>query len=374
MPNNKRLSAERPIDSIAIGKRHRRDHGDIASLAASIEQVGLLHPIVITPSGVLIAGERRIAACRSLGWTEIPVREVDLAEIARGEVAENTARKDFLPSEIEAIRRALEPAEKAAAKERETLGKVCPGSHTGKTRDKIAAFANVSGETVRKIAAIVSAAEAEPKRFGKLAADMDRTGRVDGPFKRLKVARQAEAIRAEPPPLPGNGPYRVIVVDPPWPFEICDEDPSHRAVYPYATMSIAQITALDVAGLAHRDSILWLWTPNFHMEEAFRLVRAWGFERKTILTWFKDRFGFGDWLRCQTEHVLMATRGKPIVQLANESTALFAPVRAHSQKPDEFYVLVEKLCPAPRYCELFARQARPNWDGHGDEYVAEAAE
>jgi hypothetical protein len=40
----------------------------------------------------------------------------------RGEFAENTIRKNFLPSEIEAIRRALMPQEKAAAKERQRQG------------------------------------------------------------------------------------------------------------------------------------------------------------------------------------------------------------------------------------------------------------
>jgi N6-adenosine-specific RNA methylase IME4 len=84
----------------------------------------------------------------------------------------------------------------------------------------------------------------------------------------------------------------------------------------------------------------------------------------------KHTFGFGDWLRGQTEHALFATRGKPIVQLTNESTVLFAPVRRHSEKPDAFYALVERLCPAPRYCEMFSRRARPNWDGHGDEHRA----
>jgi hypothetical protein len=153
---------------------------------------------------------------------------------------------------------------------------------TSRTRDKIGAFAGVSGRTVEKIAAIVAAAEAEPERFGKLAADMDRTGRVNGPLRRLKVARQAEAIRKEPSPLPGNGPYRVIVIDPPWPwpFEIHDEDPSHRAVYPYPTMSIAQIAALRVADIAHEHCILWLWTTNFHMGEALSLAAGWGFEHK----------------------------------------------------------------------------------------------
>jgi N6-adenosine-specific RNA methylase IME4 len=369
------MSGVRAIADIIVGVRHRRDLGDIASLAASIRDVGLLHPIVVRPDGVLIAGERRLEAYKSLGHGEIPVTEVDLNEVARGELAENTDRKDFLPSEIDAIRRALEPKEKAAAKARQgtrnDLRESFPDVGEQRARDKIGAFAGVSGRTVEKIAAIVAAAEAEPERFAKLAADMDRTGRVNGPFKRLKVACQAEAIRKEPPPLPGNGPYRVIVIDPPWPFEIRDEDPSHRAVYPYATMSIAQISALRVAELAHEDCILWLWTTNFHMREALSLAAGWGFEDKTILTWFRDRIGYGAWLRNQTEHCIMATRGRPIVQLANESTALFAPVRAHSEKPDKFYALVERLCPAPRYCELFARRRRPNWDGHGDEYGAE---
>lgn len=103
------------------------------------------------------------------------------------------------------------------------------------------------------------------------------------------------------------------------------------------------------------------------MRPAFDVLDAWGFTHKTILTWAKNNFGCGEWLRGQTEHVLMAARGQPVKELTHQTTLLHAPVRAHSQKPDEFYKLVEKLCPAPRYAELFARRSRPNWDGHGDE-------
>ena len=53
------------------------------------------------------------------------------------------------------------------------------------------------------------------------------------------------------------------------------------------------------------------------MREAFTALDAWGFTQKTILTWAKDRMGMGDWLRGQTEHCLMAVRGKPIVELTN---------------------------------------------------------
>jgi ParB family chromosome partitioning protein len=116
----------RPISSIRVGARHRRDLGDVDGLAVSIAELGLLHPVVIKPDGALIAGERRLEACKKLGWADVPVTVVELDQIVRGEFAENANRKDFLPSEIDAIRRELEPLEKAAAKQRMTLGKKFP--------------------------------------------------------------------------------------------------------------------------------------------------------------------------------------------------------------------------------------------------------
>ena len=81
------------------------------------------------------------------------------------EFAENAIRKDFLPSEIDAIRRALEPM--VATPHGGDRSKVetfhLVGREPGKTRDKIGAFAGVSGRTVEKIKAVVEAAEAEPE-------------------------------------------------------------------------------------------------------------------------------------------------------------------------------------------------------------------
>ena len=67
------------IDEITIGARHRRDLGDVAALARSIAEVGLLHPVVVTPTRVLIAGERRLAAAKVLAWAEIPVTVASFA-------------------------------------------------------------------------------------------------------------------------------------------------------------------------------------------------------------------------------------------------------------------------------------------------------
>ena len=63
----------RAIADIRIGVRHRRDFGDIDALAASMDAIGLLHPIVVTAKGKLLCGERRLRAAKLLGWKTIPV-------------------------------------------------------------------------------------------------------------------------------------------------------------------------------------------------------------------------------------------------------------------------------------------------------------
>jgi N6-adenosine-specific RNA methylase IME4 len=358
-----------PIKAVRVGERHRRDLGNIDSLARSIEELGLLHPVVIRRDRKLIAGARRLAACRRLGWKRIPVTVIDLDKIVRGEFAENIHRKEFLPSEIDAIRRVLEPVEKAAAQERQRAtrfgnggGKFPPPSgNKGKSRDKIASIAAVSGRTLDKISAVIEAAEAN-RRYLPLVKRMDDTGRVNRIYRQLRTAQQVARLRKEPPTLPKHGPYRVIVADPPWRFE------SRLDATPYPTMTVEEIAGLPVRSIALRDCVLWLWTTNVHLPAAFEILAAWGFEYKTMLTWAKPSAGSGNWLRGQTEHCLLASRGKPTIELTNQSTLLTAASGRHSEKPAKFYELVESVCSASRYAVLFHRgTSRPNWDAHGDE-------
>jgi ParB family transcriptional regulator, chromosome partitioning protein len=62
--NSKDKAATRRISAITIGVRHRRDLGDIEGLAASIAEVGLLTPITVDENGRMLAGARRLAACK----------------------------------------------------------------------------------------------------------------------------------------------------------------------------------------------------------------------------------------------------------------------------------------------------------------------
>src|SRR5580698_1276267 len=140
------------IDQIQIGFRYRKDFGDLNSLADSISEVGLMHPVVVTKDGRLIAGQRRLEACRSLGWIDIPVTVVDLLQATRGEAHENFVRKDLLPSEIVALKRAIEPLERREARQRQGIradlchpATVAEGQgpaprDIGDTRDKIARY------------------------------------------------------------------------------------------------------------------------------------------------------------------------------------------------------------------------------------------
>jgi len=67
------------IDSIRINReeRQRRELKKLPELAESISRIGLINPVTVTRDLVLIAGERRLEACRSLGWTDIPCHYVD---------------------------------------------------------------------------------------------------------------------------------------------------------------------------------------------------------------------------------------------------------------------------------------------------------
>lgn len=92
------------IDSIIVTRAERqRSTIDFDKLVGSIKQHGLINPPLVrldndTGTYVLVAGERRLEACRSLGWTELPCRDADLltpTEAAILELEENVHRADL---------------------------------------------------------------------------------------------------------------------------------------------------------------------------------------------------------------------------------------------------------------------------------------
>ena len=98
-----------PIEDIKARKRLRKDMGDISAMADSLKRFGQINPIVINKKNVLIAGERRLEAARSLGWRTINAVVADISDeltMLEYEMEENIQRRDFTPEETdEAARR-----------------------------------------------------------------------------------------------------------------------------------------------------------------------------------------------------------------------------------------------------------------------------
>lgn len=245
----------------------------------------------------------------------------------------------------------------------------------GRALDKVAKALGMSRNTLRRSQTIVKMAKVNPD-FAKLQQAMDKTGKVSAPFRRLKMTQQAKILRCEVPPLPDNGPYHAAMIDIPWAYEP-DDDSATRGVLPYPTLSISQACALNVDSLMYKDSIIFSWVTNFILARGLHLepLAAWGgFEPKTIITWPKARHTFkAHWLRGQTEHMVLAVRGNPVIDLTDQTTLLRGPFHLvrkgeHSSKPREAYEFVERLCPAPRYADLFSRyRHNDKWDCHSDQ-------
>ncbi len=173
--------------------------------------------------------------------------------------------------------------------------------------------------------------------------------------------------------------YRTIVADPPWEYRTAritttGKQRRAEALGHYATMGASEVAALPVCGLAAENAHLYLWTTNPILPEAFDVVGAWGFRYITLLTWEKQgTLGMGFSFRNQTEHVLFGIKGDlPIPPEKRERNIFAAPKGRHSEKPDSFYDMVERVSPEPRL-EMFARRARLfGWDYWGDESLKTA--
>jgi N6-adenosine-specific RNA methylase IME4 len=201
-------------------------------------------------------------------------------------------------------------------------------------------------------------------------------------------ARKAESRRAERierlaaacnqnPPFPSDRRYAVLYADPPWHFELYNEESGieRAAGNHYPTMSLDEICAMPILNLATPDAALFMWTTGPHLRESFDVLASWGFEYKTHIVWVKDKIGLGYFVRNQHELLLVATRGDmPSPSPANRPpSVIHAPRREHSRKPDAAYEMIERMYPSLPKIELFARHERPGWAAWGNEIPREAA-
>ena len=186
------------IADIKVQERFRRDLGDLTALAASIEQLGLLHPIIVATDHSLIVGRRRLAACAQLGQATIPARVIDLDDPLGAEYDENEERKAFDPSERVHICEAIEAREQQLAKQRKHEGQKSGGRgkkkleenfsssiEAGQTRDVTARAVGMGWQAYQKAKCVVKAGELDPDNYGRLVEGMDHSGKIDPYYRQL---------------------------------------------------------------------------------------------------------------------------------------------------------------------------------------------
>lgn len=165
--------------------------------------------------------------------------------------------------------------------------------------------------------------------------------------------------------------YPVIYADPPWRYEHAATT-NREIENHYPTMALEEICALPVREIAAQDAVLFMWTTSPKLAESFRVLDAWGFTYRTSMVWVKDVIGMGYYARQRHELLLIATRGTEMPAPApsdRPDSVVEAPRGRHSEKPDLFYGLIDRMYPNAPKVELFARTRRQGWAAWGNQAV-----
>jgi len=361
-------------------------------LIADIKANGLLEPIVVHEE-MILDGRNRYRACLAAGVepTLTPFRGDDpvafvisanlrrrhLDESQRAMVAAKLAtlkdgqRGDLVQGlPIGRASELLNVGERSVARARDVQDHGVPELIHAVEQGSVSVSAAADVATLPKCEQIEVVAKGErdileaAKTIRARKAEQRRAERIG----RLLAATKQNA------PFPCERRYPVIYADPPWHFEVYNEESGveRAAGNHYPTLRLEQICALPVSELATNAAVLFLWTTLPHLEEALQVVAAWGFAYKSNVVWVKDKIGLGYLVRNQHELLLIATHGDIPTPLPAQRPAsvIHAPRREHSRKPDEAYELIEAMYPELPKIELFARSRRSGWAAWGNQAPA----
>lgn len=145
--------------------------------------------------------------------------------------------------------------------------------------------------------------------------------------------------------------YQIIYADPPWSYRDKALAGARGAGCKYDVMNMQDIKDLPVKELADDNCILFMWVTMPMLEEAFSVMRAWGFDYKTCaFTWVKQNkkadslfWGMGNWTRANAELCLLGIKGKPKRGDAGVHSVILSHIEEHSKKPAETRDRIVKL-------------------------------
>jgi len=167
--------------------------------------------------------------------------------------------------------------------------------------------------------------------------------------------------------LPGDK-YRIIYADPPWQYgnsmpEYFTEQANH-----YQLMTLEDICTLKIRDITEDNAVLFLWVTSPILEDAFKVIEAWGFKYKTSFVWDKIKHNMGHYNSVRHELLLVCVKGS----CTPDNLKLFDSVVSierteHSVKPEYFREIIDTLYTSGKRIELFARTTVDGWEAYGNE-------
>jgi len=162
--------------------------------------------------------------------------------------------------------------------------------------------------------------------------------------------------------------YQVIYADPPWRYSF-SKSKSRKIENKYPTMDIEDICNIEVPSA--KDAVLYMWATAPKLQEAFKVIEAWGFEYKTHAIWDKEKIGMGYWFRGQHELLMVAVKGQfsPPKSSLRIGSVIRGQRGMHSSKPNKIRDYLTICYNDYNKLEMFARTKTEEWDVFGNEIL-----
>jgi len=360
-------------------------HGkEFVDLKQDIKENGCIEPIVLY-EGKILDGRNRFRACQEVGVSpqyvnyggNDPVgyvlslnlhrrhlnesqRAMVGAKIAQVEFGQNqhTAGSENLPTQAQAAEQ-LNISDRSIRTAKKVQEAGTPELIEAVEQGEISVSAAADVATIPKEEQAEVVAKGEKEILQK--AKEIRTE------KAKKRREENEELRRNTPAPLFTGKYNVVVLDPPWPMEKISRDvDTHMSVLDYPTMSEDDLAKMELPFDEHCH--VFMWTTHKFLPMAFRLFNQWGVKYVCNFVWHKPG-GFQPFNLPQynCEFALYGRVGSPrFADTKAFNTCFQAPRGKHSEKPEEFYELLRRVCDGHKI-DIFNRRKIEGFDVWGNE-------
>ena len=175
--------------------------------------------------------------------------------------------------------------------------------------------------------------------------------------------------------------YQVIYMDIPWKYDVDLSSGSTRSPennYPVMDLEEIKEFGKKVKEISADNCVLFMWITAPKLNWMDDVLEAFGFTYKTNLIWDKIKPNMGHYSSVRHEILIIAGKGNCAPTCDGKTIQSIDSVQSmekssrHSEKPKEFYEIIEKLYPNTKRIELFLRgKPHKGWSGWGQEALIE---